>query len=385
MKVAFISNYYNHHQKMLSRNLSQILQGGYTFITTSPIPEERRALGYQEVQEPFVIQFEAEPEKSKACIDHADIVICGAAPQQLTAKVLQGGKLVFQYSERLFKKKPRLYEMPVRIAKCYLTKSRYAHMYLLCASAFTAGDYAKLYAFRNKAYKWGYFPETKYYQIKALLALKDKQKILWVGRFLDWKHPDDALAVANRLKDAGYDFHMNFVGIGEMEEMLKDMARSMNLSNHVTFLGSMSSDSVREQMEHAGIYLFTSDRNEGWGAVLNESMNSGCAVVASHAIGAVPYLMEHKRNGLIYRSGNVDALYEQVKFLLDHPLEQERLGIAAYETIVHQWNAEMAAKRLVELTEHLLAGEKYPNLYADGPCSKAEIISDDWFEENNMS
>ena len=33
-------------------------------------------------------------------------------------------------------------------------------------------------------------------------------------------------------------------------------------------------------MEQADIYLFTSDRNEGWGAVANEAMNSACAMVA---------------------------------------------------------------------------------------------------------
>ena len=114
---------------------------------------------------------------------------------------------------------------------------------------------------------------------------------------------------------------------------------------------------------------------------MNESMNSGCAVVASHAIGAVPYLMKHNENGLIYKSGDVDGIYQNVKNLLDNPGEQERLGSAAYETITGLWNAEVAAQRLITLSEHLLAGEKYPDLYEDGPCSRAEIIKDDWFNE----
>lgn len=129
----------------------------------------------------------------------------------------------------------------------------------------------------------------------------------------------------------------------------------------------------------AGIYLFTSDRNEGWGAVLNESMKSGCAVVASHAIGAVPYLMKHRQNGLIYKSGDVDGLYKKVKYLLDNPGEQERLGCAAYETITGLWNEEVAAQRLVILSEHLLSGEKHPDLFEDGPCSRAVIVKDEWF------
>lgn len=38
---------------------------------------------------------------------------------------------------------------------------------------------------------------------------------------MDWKHPDDAIKVAKLLKDSGYDFHLDMVGTGEMENTLK--------------------------------------------------------------------------------------------------------------------------------------------------------------------
>jgi hypothetical protein len=37
----------------------------------------------------------------------------------------------------------------------------------------------------------------------------------------------------------------------------------------------MPPEEVRVHMEQSNIYLFTSDFGEGWGAVLNEAMNSG--------------------------------------------------------------------------------------------------------------
>ena len=61
-------------------------------------------------------------------------------------------------------------------------------------------------------------------------------------------------------------------------------------------------------MEKSSIYLFTSNFDEGWGAVLNESMNSACAVISSHAAGATPFLISHNINGLLYTSGDVDEL-----------------------------------------------------------------------------
>lgn len=359
MEAVFLSNFYNHHQMPLSRSLHQMLGDEYLFIATTPMDSERREMGYQEFEEPFLHQFMDCPEVCMEQVNLADVVIFGSAPGKLIQDRLKAGKLVFQYSERIFKKKPPFYEIPVRAIKYYLEKGRYSNMYLLCASAFTAADYATTHTFPKRAYKWGYFPETKHYQTAELFAQKDKQKIHWVGRFLDWKHPDDVLQVAKRLKEDGYSFSVDIAGTGEMETQLKSMAEAMGLNDYVTFLGPIPSNRVRELMERAGIYMFTSDRYEGWGAVLNESMNSGCAVVASHAIGAVPYLMKHQQNGLIYHSGVVAELYERVKYLLDNPGEQERLGCAAYETITCLWNAEVAAQRLITLSEHLLAGERY--------------------------
>ena len=127
-------------------------------------------------------------------------------------------------------------------------------------------------------------------------------------------------------------------------------------------------------MEAASIFLFTSDRNEGWGAVLNESMNSGCAVVACDAIGAVPFLMKDGENGLCYHSGNQNELYEKVKYLLENPQVCRKLGENAYDTMITMWNAEVAAERLVRLVECLQKGEDTPFLH--GPCSKAEILKD---------
>ena len=381
MEAVFLSNFYNHHQMPLSRSFYQMLGDHYLFVETTPMDAERRQMGYQEFEEQFVCQFGDCP---KACMDRisqADVVIFGSAPEKLIRERLKKGKLVFQYSERIYKIPPKWYEMPARAAKYYLNRGRFQNCYLLCASAFASQDYNRTKTYPNRMYRWGYFPETKHYRLEELFAGKNRHKILWVGRFLDWKHPDDALLVAERLKKEGYAFQMEFAGTGVMESRLRDMTASMGLDDCVSFLGPVPSDQVRHLMEQAGIFLFTSDRYEGWGAVLNESMNSGCAVVASHAIGSVPYLMKHQQNGLIYHSGDVDELYERVKHLLDNPGEQERLGCAAYETITGLWNAEVAAQRLITLSEHLLAGEKHPDLYEDGPCSRAEIVKDGWFYE----
>ena len=174
---------------------------------------------------------------------------------------------------------------------------------------------------------------------------------------------------------------MNMIGTGELETHLDEMIQDNHLEEYVSILGSMPPEKVREHMERTSIYLFTSDKQEGWGAVLNESMNTGCAVVASHAAGAVPYLLKNDENGFIYESGNIEELYQKVKDLLDNPDKQKRMGAAAYQTITKEWNAEIAARRLMDLSERILHGEESPDIYTDGPCSNAEILKDTWYKK----
>lgn len=382
MKTVFVSNYYNHHQSALSDALHRLTGGNYVFVATEELPEERRVMGYgQETVPDYVLYSYQSTEAYERCqrvINEADVVIAGSAPEYLLRERIKEGKLIFRYSERPLKKGFEPLNYLPRLLRWYARNPMCRPIYMLCASAYTAADYAKFGLFRNRCYKWGYFPETKWYDEKVLFALKQNgvPKILWCGRFLDWKHPDDAVCVAERLKQDGYRFELDFIGTGGLEPMLAKMIQDRGLEDCIHLLGAMPPEQVREHMERANIYLFTSDRNEGWGAVLNESMNSGCAVVASHAIGAVPFLMQDGENGLVYESGNVDMINEKVKYLLGHPEEQRRLGCAAYHTITEKWDADTAAERFIGLAQRILDGGKYPNPFANGPCSRAEIYKD---------
>lgn len=385
MKIVFVSNYFNHHQKPFCDRMYQKLGSDFVFVSTAPMREERKALGYVQNEAPEYVLLSYEGERkykeAMALINGADIVIAGSAPNDMVIDRIRQDKLLVRYSERPFKKKKsyvkRIYHS-IRFRKRDLWRK---NIYMLCASAYACGDYASVGMYKNRMYKWGYFPDLKEYDIKKLLFYKKRNNILWCGRFIDWKHPDDAIRLAEKLKNAGYDFQVNLVGTGVMESELRQLVEKLDLKDYVHFLGSMPPDQVRGYMENAGIYLFTSDRQEGWGAVLNESMNSCCAVVASNEIGSVPFLINNGVNGLVYQSGDLDMLFEKVKYLLDHPEEQLLLGQAAYQTIRMVWNANIAVDRLLQFAEKLLECGEHPRLFEKGPCSIASELKDDWYKD----
>ncbi|MBQ7220135.1 MAG: glycosyltransferase [Synergistaceae bacterium] len=383
-KLVFVSNIFNHYQKPLADEFVKMYGNDYAFIAMEPFSKGGVSAGmYDMNQASCVLRSYESPEaeqEARMLIDESDCVIIGGMPVSVVSSRLAQGKLTFMQSERFFK--GPLWKDAVRFMK-YRRYSggrvqaayHHAKFYLLCASAFAAWDYSTCGLFRGKAYRWGYFPEARRYDdVDGLLSRKEKGSILWAGRLIDWKHPDFAVKLAENLRAQGKDFRVKIVGSGKMQDELAHMISAKNLGDCVEMAGSLPFEQVREEMEKAQIYLFTSDRGEGWGVVLNEAMNSGCAAVAGERTGAAPYLVNHGQNGLIFRDRSLGDLTEKVSALLDEPERISQLGRNAYRTIIDEWNAEVAAKRFVELAERLRVSDGSINLWDDGPCSVAPVI-----------
>lgn len=373
MKVVFVSNYYNHHQSAISEEFFKQTNGQYRFIQTEPMEEERRNMGWGNNGLPsFVMESYKDKETYKQCVElinSADVVIAGSAPEKMIRKRIRSGKLIFRYSERIYKNKKKLLQLPLRYIKYHFDNYPYKNVYMLCASAYAARDYAITGMFKGKTFKWGYFPAVKKYDdIVKLIDDKTPASILWVARLIELKHPDASIRLAKRLKQAGYKFKLSLIGNGELENKIRDMIKAEKLEDCVQMLGSMKPEEVRRYMEQSEIFLFTSDFNEGWGAVLNESMNSACAVVASHAIGSVPFLINDGENGFIYKNGDEDDLFNKVKFLLDNAERRKQMGLKAYDTMAEIWNAENAVKNFMELNKSVMIN-KLTKVSGEYPCS----------------
>ncbi|QYF84825.1 glycosyltransferase family 4 protein [Brevibacterium sp. PAMC21349] len=382
MRIIFISNYMNHHQLPMSDALYNILgEGNYYFIQTEPIEEERLNMGWhQDFNRKYLIDVSRstiKKEYSRKLANMADVVIIGACKKPLfyIAERNKNCKITFRYSERLLKKSLLQFFSSKRKKVMHeLYKANFnPNEYLLCASAYTAFDFSLYGLYKNKMLKWGYFPKTIQYNVKDLMAKKqhDVIRILWVGRYIDWKHPEDAIKAVAQLSVKNY--HLSLIGTGPMKAKLESLIKINKLESNVTVLSAMSPEEVRGYMEISNIFLFTSDYNEGWGAVLNEAMNSGCTVIASHAAGATPFMIEHGKNGIIYKSGDIKGITKILDRLLKNQDETKRIGEEAHNTIVNVWNAENASSRLIDFCTELINNNQSLNIM-DGPCSKTIAI-----------
>lgn len=385
MKLTIVSNYINHHQIPLANELFQKLGKEFAFIQTQPMEEDRVKMGWgSEVAAlSYLKLYYEEPDECAELIMDSDIVLFGGVEEESYIKPrLEAGKIVLRASERLYREGQWKAVSPRGLKKKYEdhTKYRDSQVYLLCHGAYVASDFEIVRAYPDKKFCWGYFPQVKEYSLASLFERKHhtdseggrEVRLLWAGRFLKLKHPEYAVKAAYALKKAGISFHLDIVGGGELEEELKTMTEKLQLSEKITFHGFQSPKNVREFMEEADIFLFTSDYLEGWGAVLNESMNSACAVVAGHGIGAVPFLMKDGYNGLVYRTGRYREFEAQVLRLAGDSELRRELGTRAYETMTTLWNPQEAADRLYRFCEGLLQGKVEP--MKEGPLSIAPVI-----------
>jgi glycosyltransferase involved in cell wall biosynthesis len=377
MKVTFFSNFLNHHQTPFCDAMYLKLGNDFTFVSTIKMPQFFLQKGYPDYTE-YIYNHKSYVDKvsyTKALqlgID-SDIVIIGAAPDIFIHERIKHNKHTFRYSERFLRiwggqlLNPRF----LRAVLLYHTLYRNKNLYMLCASAYMANDLNLIFAYPNKKFKWGYFTKVEELNIEQIISQKpaERLELLWVARFIPLKHPEIAVKLCYELKKKGYKFHLNMIGNGEILDNIKELILNMNLQDYVDILPFMPNAEVFNYMKKANIFLFTSNRREGWGAVLNEAMSNGCAVVASNVIGAVPFLINHQKNGLIYKSGSLSSILHQTERLINNMTFRNELGINAYHTLRNDWSPEKAASNFLKLAKSILDGQVC--VIDSGPCSIA--------------
>ncbi len=381
MRITFYSCYMNHHQLPIALELYKMFGDDYHFVAQYPFNQERLKLGYVDMnkQYPFIVRmYENEQENQRALelAASSDVIIHDTSFLDVEKIAITNGRLVFRYSEHVLKKGIKQILNPNSILQmfrghfCRNSKEN-NNVNMLCASAYK-GLEAKLYnEYPHRIYKWGYFPELYCYTKQELFAKKGNERIeiLWCGRFLEWKNVDWTIDIAKYLKKREVVFKITLIGEGQEKDKIIKLVKEEQLSEYVEILPGVNYKEMREYMERANIYLFLSNHAEGWGVVLNEAMNSGCAVIANKAAGSVPYLVRNNYNGYVFRNSERKKLRKYVYNLCVDSQKREQMGWNAYQTILREWSPRIAAENLVQLSRRIIENKKID--IETGPGSKA--------------
>ncbi len=382
MKVTFFSNFLTHHQVPFCLEMQKRLGDDFKFVSTQKIFQWRLDMGFQDLdkQYDFVVRaYENEEmeKKAKELALDSDIVMIGSIPDDYIEERLKQDKITFRYRYRIFLFTDGFWKTVFNKEKLKLLYQRHIkyrknkNLYMLSANAYGANDFNRFGMYKNKIFKWGYFLENQECDIEKLIDKKEtneKIEIVWVARFIKWKHPEVALKLAKKLKKQGYNFELKMLGTGVLEEKIKNIIQKEHLEDVVEVIGQVPSTEVRKYMEKANIFIATSDSAEGWGAVVNEAMSAGCAVIANRRMGSAPYLIKQNKSGIMYNT--YKELEEQVKRVIKDKALRKTLGMNAYEVVDKEWTSENAVNNLLKLFEATVKGKEIE--IEDGPASKAK-------------
>ncbi len=229
--------------------MRKILGENFTFIATEPFAAQKVTAGFTDINcqydfcLPSYLNSQNEEQALELC-NSSDVMIIGSAPESYFRKRMRTGKLTFRYSERAFKPRFNSKFNPIVLACMWKGNTIYNRnpLYMLCASAYTASDYAFVGAYKNKAFKWGYFPTGSTKLQDELSEIKNQHEtpeILWAGRMLDWKRPELAVETAVWLKNKGIDFRLTMVGDGPQKQLLEQLRNKYGLQGKVRLLSSV--------------------------------------------------------------------------------------------------------------------------------------------------
>jgi len=84
-----------------------------------------------------------------------------------------------------------------------------------------------------------------------------------------------------------------------------------------------------------------------------EAFSSGKPVVAS-GIGALPYIIEPRKTGLLFEPQNSDDLAAKVRWLYDRPSDVERMGRQARAVVEQKYDAKFRYEALKTIFEKVI-------------------------------
>lgn len=179
-------------------------------------------------------------------------------------------------------------------------------------------------------------------------------EILFVGRFDLTKGGDIAVKAIGRLRAVRPQCRLTFVGLDEglitstgsrthFDDFVRSQMPGAIEDGSIRYLGYQPPGRLADLRCRAMVTIVPS-RYESFGTTVIEAMSQGCPVVATD-VGGIPEIIQHERNGLLCRSGDVEDLVEKTLVLLGNPECAARLGAQAAVDAEENYHPDKIARQ----------------------------------------
>jgi glycosyltransferase involved in cell wall biosynthesis len=141
--------------------------------------------------------------------------------------------------------------------------------------------------------------------------------ILFVGRVAAAKGVFDLEEACRTMLAQDKGLRLVYAGDGPDLEKLQARAAALGLTDRVIFLGRVRHDRLGPVLRRATLLVTPTRRNfpEGRCMAVIEGLVLGVPVIAPN-FGPFPYLVQHRRNGLLYDPDSIPALSQAIRSVL---------------------------------------------------------------------
>ena len=183
----------------------------------------------------------------------------------------------------------------------------------------------------------------------------DRHTILYVGRIKRYKSVDVIIRSLPKVALRIPDVRLVVVGSGDNLEELKLLAKSLGVSERVTFTGFVTTEEKVDWMRRSHVIVNPSPR-EGWGLTNIEANACGTVAVASDADG-LRDSVKNGETGLLFPYGDHRALAKHLVTILTDDTFREKLTHNALAW-ARSFTWERASQETMEIADEMVKTEK---------------------------
>jgi glycosyltransferase involved in cell wall biosynthesis len=159
--------------------------------------------------------------------------------------------------------------------------------------------------------------------LRTEMGWDDETVLISIGRLAPEKNWDTLLRAFGKVYAEHTDVRFVLIGDGPARQNLEELAAELNISDHVTFTGSVPFQEIPRYLKAADLFTFASV-TETQGLVTIEAMAAGLPVVAVDGPGTRD-IVEHGKQGLLVEN-QPEALAAGINTLLSDPQQIKRFG-----------------------------------------------------------
>lgn len=184
---------------------------------------------------------------------------------------------------------------------------------------------------------------------KEFSKIKNK-KIITVGRLEEPKNHQLLLKSFKNVKEKVKDVDLIIVGKGSLENDLKKLADSLQITDSVHFLGFL--DNPYYYLKNSDLFVLSS-KTEGFPHVLLEAMSLKTPVLSTNCMTGPKDILKKEKYGYLVKSDDVNQLSKKIIKLLLNDKKRKKKVEKAYRR-AEQFSPSIIIKKYEKLFEEIV-------------------------------